>query len=270
MVRATPGVTATLGLRLIAGVGLDGAAAGASPVLLTATAAESLFGTIDDAVGRELTGSPLGRGRVVGVVADFHFRGWVPAPTSIAIVGAEPVTEHEIVYILRAPGQDRAPVIQAARAALAGDADSAVVVKALDRSAARYSRISAGAVVILIWTGFLVIAVALAGSLALASFSVAERTRQIGVRRALGASRGQIVNYFLLENVILTSFGLLLGLGLTIGLNHMLRRIMVDLRLTSDEVLLSMLIFIMTGLLSALVPARRAAAIPPWAATRTL
>jgi len=78
------------------------------------------------------------------------------------------------------------------------------------------------------------------------------------------------VNYFLLENVILTSFGLLLGLGLTIGLNHMLRRIMVDLRLTSDEVLLSMLIFIMTGLLSALVPARRAAAIPPWAATRTL
>jgi FixJ family two-component response regulator len=40
---------------------------------------------------------------------------------------------------------------------------------------------------------------------------------------------------------------------------------MVDLRLTPDEVLLSMAIFIMTGLLSALVPARRAAAIPPWA-----
>jgi putative ABC transport system permease protein len=143
-------------------------------------------------------------------------------------------------------------------------------VKGLDRSAARYSKLSGGAVVILVWTGFLVIAVALAGSLALASFSVAERTRQIGVRRALGASRGQIVNYFLLENLILTTFGLILGVGLTIGLNHMLRRIMVDLRLTSDEVLLSMLIFIMTGLLSALVPARRAAAIPPWAATRTL
>ena len=55
--------------------------------------------------------------------------------------------------------------------------------------------------IILTWTGFLVIAVALAGSLALASFSVAERTRQIGVRRALGASRGEIVRYFLLENL---------------------------------------------------------------------
>jgi len=276
-VRATPGITGTMGLRIIAGTGLDDAnvragTPGAPPVLLTASAAESLFGTIDDAVGQELNGASFGRGRVAGVVANFWFRGWVPAATSIAVVGAEPVTEHEIIYVLRAPDADRAPLVQAASAALAavGDADSTIVVKALDRRAARFSLLSGGAVVILIWTGFLVIAVALSGSLALASFSVAERTRQIGVRRALGADRGQIVSYFLLENLILTTFGLALGLVLTIGLNHTLRRIMADLRLTSDEVLVSMLIFIVTGLLSALVPARRAALIPPWAATRTL
>jgi putative ABC transport system permease protein len=278
MVHATPGVTSTLGLRTIAGAGLqarevaaDGAR-GEAQLLLTATTAERLFGTIDDAVGKPLDGATFGRGRVAGVVADFWFRGWVPAATSIAIVGAEPVTEHEIVYVLRAHGADRAPLVQAASAALAaaGDADSTIVVNALDRSATRFSLLSGGAVVILVWTGFLVIAVALSGSLALASFSVAERTRQIGVRRALGADRGQIVSYFLLENLILTTFGLALGLGLTIGLNHTLRRIMADLRLTSDEVLISMLIFILTGLLSALVPARRAALIPPWAATRTL
>jgi putative ABC transport system permease protein len=271
-VRATPGIVATMGLRRIAGAGLDAASPGAAPVLLTASAAESLFGTIDDAVGQELNGASFGRGHVVGVVADFWFRGWVPSATSIAIVGAEPVTEHEIIYILRGPRGDRGPLVQAASAALAGvgDADSTIVVKPLDRSAARFSLLSGGAVVILIWTGLLVIAVALSGSLALASFSVAERTRQIGVRRALGADRGQIVSYFLLENLILTTFGLALGLVLTIGLNATLRRIMADLRLTSDEVLISMLIFILTGLLSALVPARRAALIPPWAATRTL
>jgi len=274
-VRATPGVTATMGLRIIAGAGLDAhqAPAGAgAPVLLTASAAESLFGTIDHAVGQEVNGASFGRGRVAGVVADFWFRGWVPAATSIAVVGAEPVTEHEIIYVLRAPGTDRAPLIQAASAALtaAGDSDSTIGVNALDRRAARFSLLSGGAVVILVWTGFLVIAVALSGSLALASFSVAERTRQIGVRRALGADRGQIVSYFLLENLILTTFGLGLGLVLTIGLNATLRRIMADLQLTSDEVLVSMLIFIVTGLLSALVPARRAALIPPWAATRTL
>jgi ABC-type antimicrobial peptide transport system permease subunit len=45
---------------------------------------------------------------------------------------------------------------------------------------------------------------------------------------------------------------------------------MADLKLTPAEVLISMLVFHVTGLLSALVPARRAALIPPWAATRTL
>ena len=124
--------------------------------------------------------------------------------------------------------------------------------------------------IIALWTGFLVVAVALAGSLALASFSVAERTRQIGVRRALGASRGEIVRYFLFENLLLTSFGLGLGLALAVGLNHVLRLIMADLKLTPELVVVSMLVFIATGLLSALVPARRAALIPPWAATRTL
>jgi ABC-type lipoprotein release transport system permease subunit len=44
----------------------------------------------------------------------------------------------------------------------------------------------------------------------------------------------------------------------------------MDMRLTVDEVLLSMAVFLGTGLLSALVPARRAALIPPWAATKTL
>jgi len=115
-----------------------------------------------------------------------------------------------------------------------------------------------------------VVTVALAGSLALASFSVAERTRQIGVRRALGASRGEIVRYFLLENLVLTTFGLALGLGLAAGMNQLVRRIMEDMVLTADVALLSMTVFLTTGLLSALVPARRAALIPPWAATRTL
>jgi len=100
--------------------------------------------------------------------------------------------------------------------------------------------------------------------------SVLERRREIGVRRALGATRGEIVRYFLFENLLLTSFGLGLGLALAIGLNHVLRRIMTELRLGPEVILLSMAIFVGTGLLSALVPARRAALIPPWAATRTL
>ena len=275
-IRATPGIVSALGLQLIAGTDLAASRAsgkpGDTPVLLTATAAEQLYGTIDDAVGQPLDGGTIQRGRVAGVVKNFAFGGWLPSATSIVVVDAEPVTEQEILYVMRAPGRSRAEVVEAARTALAGgvEGDAAIWVKPLQRDAARFSVISEGAVIIALWTGFLVVAVALAGSLALASFSVAERTRQIGVRRALGASRGEIVRYFLFENLLLTGFGLGLGLGLAIGFNHVVRRIMSDLALRPQEVLLSMAIFIGTGLLSALVPARRAAAIPPWAATRTL
>jgi len=279
-VRATTGIGAALGLHLIAGVGLDdGAQAAAArtdgaltPVLLTSSMAEQIFGNYEAAVGQAIEIRDFAPVRVVGVVRDFAFRGaWVPAETSAVVIADEPVTEQELVYVLHAPdGRSDAVIAAATRALASGDGDSTVMVKALNRHATRFARLSAGAVVILIWTGFLVVAVALAGSLALASFSVAERTRQIGVRRALGANRGQIVSYFLLENLILTAFGLGLGLGLALGLNEVLRRIMADLKLTPDEILLSMAIFIGTGLLSALVPARRAALIPPWAATRTL
>jgi putative ABC transport system permease protein len=224
-------------------------------------------------VGRDLACSTFGTGHVVGVARDFAFRGgWVPAPKAFIVVPAQAVTEHEIIYVLRAPAGRRDAVISDVTAALAGaaDPDATNVVKRLERETTRFAQLSSGAVIILIWTGFLVVAVALAGSLALASFSVAERTRQIGVRRALGASRGEIVRYFLLENLVLTTFGLALGLGLAAGMNQLVRRIMEDMVLTADVALLSMTVFLTTGLLSALVPARRAALIPPWAATRTL
>ncbi len=202
-VRATSDIAAALGLEVVAGTGLDAVkgghyADGATPVLLTWTVAEQLFGTAAAAVGKDVDGSTFGRGRVAGVVRDFAFRGsWVPAAMSIVVVAAEPITEHELVYVMRAAGGRRAAVVEAATRALAGtaDADSTVVVKGLDRNATRFATISQGAVIIALWTGFLVVAVALAGSLALASFSVAERTRQIGVRRALGASRSEIVRY---------------------------------------------------------------------------
>ena len=277
-VRATPAVTAALGVQVVAGTDLEAAIrtrlpSGTTPILLTWSVAEKLFGTIDNAVGQPMDGSGFGHARVAGVVRDFAYRSaWVPNAMSMVIVPTEPVTEHEVIYVMHAPAGGRAAVVEGATRALTAiaDADSAIVVKPLDRTATRFAGLSSGAMIILIWTGFLVVAVALAGSLALASFSVAERTRQIGVRRALGANRGEIVSYFLLENFVLTTFGLGLGLGLAIGLNQVLRRIMVEMKLTPDEALLSMAVFLVTGLLSALVPARRAALIPPWAATRTL
>ncbi|MGO4781242.1 ABC transporter permease, partial [Lysobacter sp. 2RAB21] len=57
------------------------------------------------------------------------------------------------------------------------------------------------------------------GIVGLASFWVQQRTKQIGVRRALGATRGQILRYFQTENFLLTSIGIVLGMALAFAIN---------------------------------------------------
>ncbi|MGK3873945.1 ABC transporter permease, partial [Enterococcus faecium] len=56
------------------------------------------------------------------------------------------------------------------------------------------------------------------GIVGLASFWVQQRTRMIGTRRALGATEGQILRYFQLENLLLTTTGIALGLAGAVAL----------------------------------------------------
>ncbi len=66
-------------------------------------------------------------------------------------------------------------------------------------------------ITLLLITGF--------GIVGLAMFSINRRTKQIGTRRALGATRGQIMRYFMIENLIITSVGLVLGCVGAVALN---------------------------------------------------
>lgn len=280
-VRATDAFAKVQGTRLIAGRTFTGTdslagsepAADLPPALISRSVATALFGDPARALGHVVAGGTWHRARVVGVVQDFNQRGsWMPHATAQIVVAAAPVTEHDVVYTLRATKDGRDAVAARARQILDArdDAASTVTVAPVRLETTRFAQLSRGATVVLLWTGFLVVAVALAGSLALASFSVTERRRQIGIRRALGARRGEIIGYFLIENLMLTAIGLAIGLTMALVLNQLLRRIMTELVLSVDAIVVSVAIFTLTGLLSALVPARRAAAIPPWAATRTL
>ncbi len=76
--------------------------------------------------------------------------------------------------------------------------------------------------IILIGVIVALLAVTALGIVGMASFWVTQRTKQIGTRRALGATRGSIQRYFMTENLLITSLGLALGIVLTYGLNYWL------------------------------------------------
>jgi putative ABC transport system permease protein len=108
------------------------------------------------------------------------------------------------------------------------------------------------------------------GIVGLTAFSVTQRTRQIGTRRALGATKGDIVRYFLVENWIITGIGLVLGTGLTYGLNVALTHIAEAPKLDLALLAGGMLLLWATGIVAALVPALRATNVAPEIATRTV
>lgn len=107
------------------------------------------------------------------------------------------------------------------------------------------------------------------GIVGLASFWVQQRTRMIGTRRALGATRGQILRYFQAENFLLTSLGLLLGMAAAYGISVLLMKNYELPRLPLFYLPVGAVTLFLLGQLAVLSPARRAAALPPVAALRS-
>jgi len=116
----------------------------------------------------------------------------------------------------------------------------------------------------------LLIAVTCLGIFALATFNVSTRTKQIGTRRAVGARRRDIVRYFLVENGLITSAGVVVGCALALGAGYWLSLQYALPRLNLYYLVAGMLLLWAIGQLAVWQPARRAAAVPPSVATRTV
>ncbi|MFT7775573.1 ABC transporter permease [Roseateles sp.] len=106
------------------------------------------------------------------------------------------------------------------------------------------------------------------GIVGLASFWVQQRTRMIGTRRALGATQGQILRYFQLENLLLTTTGVVIGLGGAWALSQLLMQSYELPRLPWVYLPAGALALWTLGQLAVWVPARRAARLSAVAALR--
>jgi putative ABC transport system permease protein len=101
------------------------------------------------------------------------------------------------------------------------------------------------------------------------AYSVTRRTREIGVRIALGASREAVLSMVLKQALVLLAVGLVLGLVGSMAGGRLLRGMLYGVSSLDPRVLgLSGLVVALTGLLAAFLPARRAAAVEPITALR--
>jgi putative ABC transport system permease protein len=174
------------------------------------------------------------------------------------------------VYLLRMDPARKAQVLRAAVDALVKLNPRRVVLqqKLMDDMRVRFFATDRSMAWLLVAVCVALLVVTALGIVGLASFWVQQRTRMIGTRRALGATRGQILRYFQTENFLLTSVGIVLGMAGAYGINQVLMTQYELARLPAFYLPVGALALWVLGQLAVLGPARRAATLPPVAALR--
>jgi len=174
-------------------------------------------------------------------------------------------------FTLRAePGQlDR--VVKEAEAAVRAATPMPVIVKIKTMTEMRTARYRADNALawMLVAVSVLLLLITSSGIVGMASLWVTQRRKQIGVRRALGARRIDILRYFITENVMITSAGVAAGVLMALGLNQLLVSKLEMERLPGGYLLAGAGVFLALGVAAVYGPAWRAATISPATATRS-
>ncbi|MCW8807176.1 MAG: FtsX-like permease family protein [Rhodanobacter sp.] len=241
--------------------------------LITSTLAGRLWPG-QDPLGRIIYLTPQVGLRVVGVLASLARPNAYDASKAqyTMVVPLHMGADKGESYVIRTRPQDRERVMRAALAALKKADPQRIVTtrRTFDEVRHRFfqdDRAMAGMLVGVIAALLIVTALGIVG---LASFWVAQRRRTIGVRRALGATRSNILHYFQTENFVLATLGIALGMVLAYGINLFLMLHYELPRLPAIYFPVGAIALWLIGQLAVLGPALRAAAVPPVVATRSV
>jgi putative ABC transport system permease protein len=280
----------TLGLKLVAGRDfnpdeyrdasslLDGTASddGVPSAIITRSLADKLYPG-EDAVGKTFYSWSDKPTRVIGVVEHLVRPSTQGGPTAREYSMVFPLRPHYNLggnYVLRTDPERRVEVMAAARKVLLANGADRII---LDENSKTFEELRGEffqAPRAMAWLlGIVCVALLLItalGIVGLASFWVQQRTKQIGVRRALGATRGQILRYFQTENFLLATIGIALGMLLAFAINQLLMGKYEMARLPLFYLPAGAVLLWLLGQLAVFAPARRAASIPPAVATRSV
>lgn len=241
--------------------------------IITRAIAETMFpGPVDNVVGKTVYINDDNPVQIVGIMDRLQapWTGWDGVERSMLVPQTR--TDSFTRYVVRTePGQrDRLmPLIEKALA----DADRDRIVdgfRTMDETRTRAYGDESALIRLLTFTSVLLTVITALGIVGLVSFNVSRRTRQIGTRRALGATRADILRYFLLENFLVSSLGIFAGAVLAVGLNMWMVQAFDIARISWYLVPAAMLLLWVVGQVATAGPARRASLVPPAVATRAV
>ena len=278
----------TMGLKLVSGrrfntdefiewsvLNAPGSKAQIPSVIITRSMADKLFPG-GDALGKTFYSWGDNPIRVVGVVEHLARPNSQGGPSAREYAMMFPINAPYNLggnYLIRTEPDRRAEVMKAAIDALRKNGPNRIVIedntKMMQAMRDEYYRQDRAMAWLLATVIIALLVVTALGIVGLASFWVQQRTKQIGIRRALGATRGQILRYFQTENFLLATIGIALGMLLAYAINQLLMGKYELPRLPLAYLPVGAIALWLLGQFAVFWPARRGAAVPPAVATRS-
>jgi putative ABC transport system permease protein len=244
------------------------------PVLVVSESTATLvWGTADPIGSRVRIGNPTNSRwyTVVGVVGDVHHED-VTQPVTAAMYTAESqFTDSDLVAIVKAAGADPASLTAPVRQALR-ELDASVPVYDIATLPALVQQASAQRLFVMqLLAAFATIAMLLAaiGLYGVVSYGVAQRTREVAVRVALGAQRREVFNLILWRGLGLVGIGLAVGLVCALAVTRFLGTLIFGVSPVDPPTFLgAAALLTLVALAAHAVPIRRALSIDPAQALR--
>ncbi len=267
---ASPGYVEAMGIRLLEGRSFeDSDRSGAEPVALVNVEAVRRFWA-----GRSPLGARIRPGdsedhepwrRIVGVVGDVHHDGLGVKPRPEMYYPLDQDTSSRLTFVLRSR-EALAPLASAARRELASvdPGLSLFEVKTLeDRVADSVAATRSAGMLLGLFAGLAVV-LAAAGVYGVLAFSVAQRTREIGIRMAIGASARSVRWWVLRRALALAGIGIVAGLGGALILGRSLKQLLYGVAPSDPPTALgAAAVLTVVSVAAALLPANRATRVDP-------
>ncbi|HEY0198524.1 MAG TPA: FtsX-like permease family protein [Rhodanobacter sp.] len=275
----------TLGVKLIAGRNFNASDVARmverqvvipSTVIVTKALADHLFPD-GSALGKPIYSMSSTPSTIVGIVERMQRQGvtnWNKPYAYESLLWPMRQDSGGLYYIIRAkPGQLAAAMREAPQALLAQNRLRIIDPKDGGSYAQIRERVyesDRGMAILMGIISVVLLAITAAGIVGLTSFWVGQRRKQIGVRRALGARRSDILGYFLTENLLIGIGGVAVGAVLAIGINLWMVTQFEMERLSLVYVGTGVVLLLLLGQGAVLAPAVRASNVPPVEATRSV